>query len=185
MNIQAFLDASPAVQIHSAFGVAAFLLGGYLLLRRKGGRWHRLVGRSWIAVMVVVSLTAIFINELRMWGPFSPLHLFVPVTLFSCWLAIRHARARRFTAHAQTVVGLYLGGVIVAGGVTFLPGRLMHEIFLDRTGLGYAAVADWVMHPILFPFIGAVVASVFAGFVNPSLRLRLRKYGATVRENGR
>ena len=175
MNIQPYLDASPAVQIHVAGGTLAFLLGFYLFVRRKGGRAHRIAGRIWIASMVVVSLTAIFINELRMWGPFSPLHLFVPVTLGSCWLAVWHIRNRRVVAHAQTMVGLYLGGVIVAGGVTFLPGRPMHEVFIDDSGLGYMAMADWVMHPIVFPFAGAVLAFVLAGFVNPSQRGLFRR----------
>ena len=175
MNIQPYLDTSPTVQVHVAGGVIAFLLGGYMLVRRKGGRLHRLAGRVWIATMVIVSLTAIFIQELRMWGPFSPLHLFVPVTLGSCWLAVWHARNGRFVAHAQTMVGLYLGGVIVAGGVTFLPGRLMHDVFLDGSGSGYAAIADWIMHPLIFPFAGAAVAVVIAGLVRPSLRRPFRR----------
>ena len=172
MNIQAFLDASLAVQVHSAFGVFAFLAGGYLLARRKGGRVHRLLGRAWIGAMAVVALSAVFINELRMWGPFSPLHLFIPVTLASCWLAVFYARTGRPLAHAQTVVGLYLGGVIVAGGVTFLPGRMMHEMFLggeDR------ALPAWIMDPIAVPLGLALLAVVLSFLAGPRWVVKRRR----------
>lgn len=180
MNVQAFLDASPAVQVHTAFGVLAFLLGGYLLARRKGGRVHKVLGRAWVGTMAVVALSAVFINELRMWGPFSPLHLFIPVTLVSCGLVVFYARTRRFAAHAQTVVGLYLGGVIVAGGVTFLPGRLMHDVFLDGEGTSYAAMADWMLDPILVPFALAFLAVILSFLVRPRAASKRRERSHTI-----
>jgi uncharacterized membrane protein len=27
------------------------------------------------------------------------------------------------------MIGLYLGGILLAGGLTFLPGRVMHQVF--------------------------------------------------------
>ena len=169
MNVQALLEASVAVQVHVAAGAFAFASGAWLLARRKGGPVHRLLGRSWIAAMVIVSLSAMFIRELRMWGEFSPLHLFVPITLVSCWLAVRYARRRNLTAHRQTVIGLYLGGVIGAGGVTFLPGRLMHDVFL-RDGATYAALPGWVMSPVLLPFALAALAFLIGMLWRPAAR---------------
>ena len=172
MNVQPLLDASLAIQIHVLAGAFAFLCGAYLLAtalaaRRKGGRTHRLLGRLWIGSMVVLALSALFINQLRVWGPFSPLHIFVPVTLASSWLAVWYARNRQMKAHAQTVIGLYGGGVIVAGGVTFLPGRLMHDVFLKGDGLGYANFADWVLSPYWVPFGGAALSVVIALLYHP------------------
>ena len=169
MNIQPFLEASTAVQVHVAGGALAFVLGGYLLARRKGGPIHRALGKVWIATMVIISLSAFFINELRVWGPFSPLHVFAVVTPISCWWAVRMARRRNRKAHGQTVICLYLGGIVVAGGVTFVPGRLMHEVFLEGTGAD-SPYADWIMSPYWLPFGLALAAAALAWLWHPSPR---------------
>jgi uncharacterized membrane protein len=39
-------------------------------------------------------------------------------------LARKHDRR----GHARTVIGMFLGGLVIAGLFTFLPGRIMHAV---------------------------------------------------------
>ena len=43
-------------------------------------------------------------------------------------LAIYFARRHNVRGHARTVIGMFLGGLVIAGGFTFMPGRIMHAV---------------------------------------------------------
>ena len=43
--------------------------------------------------------------------------------------AVYAARRHRVAAHRRAMTGMFVGGLIVAGAFTFLPGRLMWAIF--------------------------------------------------------
>jgi uncharacterized membrane protein len=40
------------------------------------------------------------------------------------WRARRHAVER----HRRTMIGIFTGGLVIAGLFTFLPGRIMHSV---------------------------------------------------------
>ena len=80
MSLSPLLSAPPAIQIHAFAAMAAFLIGAFVLWRRKGTALHRALGRIWVGLMLVVATSALFINEIRLIGPFSPIHIFVLVT---------------------------------------------------------------------------------------------------------
>jgi uncharacterized membrane protein len=61
--------------------MAAFALGLVQLTAPKGTLPHRTLGYIWIALMVVIAVTAFWIHELRVWGPWSPIHLLAIYTL--------------------------------------------------------------------------------------------------------
>lgn len=129
MSLQPLFDAPLIIQFHAFSAIAAFVLGGLILWRNKGTRLHRLLGRLWVLLMVMVALSALFIHETRLIGPFSPIHLLVPLTLIGLGRAIWHIRVRRdVQAHQATMKALYLGALLLAGTFTFLPGRLMHKV---------------------------------------------------------
>ena len=150
-----------------------------MLARRKGTRAHRTLGRVWIALMVLVAFSALFIHNVRTWGLFSPLHMLIPWTLGSCWYAVWTIRQRQFVAHAANMIGLYGGALIIAGGLTFLPGRLMHRIFLNGSTLDLSRFDGWPVPPWLLPFALGAVVFVLVGF------LPLRRWLATLRPSGR
>ncbi len=79
--------------------------------------------------MVVVSATAFFIHELRIWGPWSPIHLLAIFTLVTLPLAVLHARRHRVPNHKRAMVSIFLGALVVAGLFTLMPGRIMHAVF--------------------------------------------------------
>jgi uncharacterized membrane protein len=67
-------------------------------------------------------------------GPFfafSPIHLLIPLTLFGVYGALRSARAHRINRHRAAMLSVYFGGIMIAGGLTLLPGRIMHGIFFS------------------------------------------------------
>ena len=170
IDLAPFWEATPAVRIHAAAGVLAFVLGTTVMVRRKGGRWHKRIGKAWIATMVTLAVSGLFIHQVRMWGIWSPFHLFVPVTLASCWWAVWTIRQRDLKAHASTMIGLYCGGVLVAGGMTFAPGLLMHRIFIGASET----------LPAIFPSIvvvfGLAIGSALAA------PLVVRRWHGTARE---
>jgi uncharacterized membrane protein len=111
-----------AIAIHLSAVLPAVPLGGYVLLARKGDARHRMLGKLWLALMVLTALSAIFVQTS---GSFSWIHIFVPTTLLASWRVITTARTGRIAAHKRSVVFLYVTGLILPGLFTFLPGRLL------------------------------------------------------------
>ncbi len=128
MTLQPLLDASFAIQLHAAAAILAFLVGAVVLFRRKGDRRHRLAGRIWVALMVVVSLSSFFIHTLNVWGIWSPIHLLSLATLAALVYAVAAIRRRDVATHERTMKTTYLGALVVAGIFTFMPGRIMNEV---------------------------------------------------------
>lgn len=128
MTLEPLLEASPAIQIHTAAAIAAFGLGAVILFRRKGGRVHMMAGRIWVATMLLVTLSSFFIHTIRMWGLWSPIHLLSIGTTGSLILGVYMIRKRNIASHRRIMQSTYLGALIIAGFFTFMPGRIMHEV---------------------------------------------------------
>ncbi len=128
MSLAPLLNATPAIQLHAFAAMAAFALGIVQLAAPKGTIPHRTLGWIWVALMVVVSITAFFIHEIRLWGPWSPIHLLAIYTLVMLPLAVRHARRHAVQQHRWAMIGIFAGALIVAGLFTFVPGRIMHAV---------------------------------------------------------
>lgn len=128
MSLAPLLQAPPAIQIHAAAAMGAFLLGLVQFALRKGTTRHRITGWIWVTLMAVVSVTAFFIHELRIWGPWSPIHLLAIFTLVMLPLAVMHARQHRVERHKFAMISIFLGALVIAGLFTFAPGRIMHAV---------------------------------------------------------
>ena len=128
MSLQPLLDAAPAVQVHAFAAMAAFALGLVQLSAPKGTLPHRTVGYVWVALMVIVAGTSFWIHDLRMWGPWSPIHLLSIFTLGALPLAILHARRHRVAEHRKAMLAMFAGALLIAGLFTFMPGRIMHAV---------------------------------------------------------
>lgn len=110
-----------AVALHLATVLPALVLGLAILLRRKGGRAHRLLGSTWMALMVTTAVASFWIRGES--GAFSGIHLFAVGVLIAVPMAIWRARARDIRAHRQIMVSLYVG-LIVAGAFALEPSRV-------------------------------------------------------------
>lgn len=89
---------------------------------------HRLLGWSWVGLMTLVAVTSFFFTEIRVLGPFSPIHLLSVLTLASLVVSIRAARAGQLQRHRQSMRMLYGLALILTGAFTLLPGRIMHQV---------------------------------------------------------
>ncbi|AKH99484.1 putative membrane protein [Hoeflea sp. IMCC20628] len=141
MTLEPLLNASPAIQFHVFTVVPAALIGGILLLRKKGTFAHRMTGRVWIVLMVLTALSTFMIHEIDLFHGFSPIHLLSILTLFGAFIVVQSARQRNFIRHQRVVKMLYFGGIGIAGFFTFMPGRIMHEVVFGLPTLADAALS--------------------------------------------
>lgn len=125
MNIEAFIQAPWHIQLHALAAIAAVGLGAIQLIAPKGTIPHRQLGYVWVGLMLTVAVTAIFI---RTAGGFSWIHIFVPLTIAGVAGLIFQARKGLVAKHRGTVLGLYIGALMIPGAFSFLPGRLMHTV---------------------------------------------------------
>jgi uncharacterized membrane protein len=128
MTLEPLLQASPAIQIHAFAAMTAFALGVVQLSAPKGTLPHRTLGWIWIALMLVVSISAFFIHQLRMWGEWSPIHLLAIYTLIMLPVAVLAARRHQVPRHRRAMIGLFVGALVIAGLFTLWPGRIMYAV---------------------------------------------------------
>jgi uncharacterized membrane protein len=140
MTLAPLLAASPVIQIHVFAALAAFLLSVVQFAAPKGTLPHRTVGWLWVGLMTVTCLSSFFIHEIRLWGPWSPIHLLSIATLATLPVLVLHARRGRVRRHQGVVVILFVGALVVAGGFSFLPGRVMHAVVFGKPAPRASAV---------------------------------------------
>lgn len=129
MTLAPLLQATASIQFHAAAAVAALALGAVQLAAPKGTLPHRIVGAVWVLLMLVVSVSAFFVHQIRYWGQWSPIHLLAIFTLIMVPVAVWRAHTHRIGPHRRAMQGLYFGALVVAGLFTFMPGRIMHAVF--------------------------------------------------------
>ena len=128
MSLEPLLSASPAIQVHAFAAMAAFGLGLVQFASPKGTLPHRTIGWIWVVLMLVVSISAFFIHELRIWGPWSPIHLLAIFTLIMLPIAVMRAHRHRVAAHKWIMIGIFVGALVIAGLFTVVPGRIMYNV---------------------------------------------------------
>ena len=128
MTLNPLLDAPWVIQTHAFSAIAAFTIGIVQLAAPKGTIPHRLIGWSWTALMLSVAVSSFFIHQIRLWGPWSPIHLLSILVLVTLPLAVLHARRQEVRQHRTAMLMLFSGALVIAGAFTFLPGRIMHAV---------------------------------------------------------
>lgn len=140
MTLEPLINASPAIQIHVAAAVVAFGVGGVVLFRRKGGRFHMAIGRVWVMLMLVVVVSSFFIHTIRLWGPWSPIHILSVGTIISLAGGIWAVRKRDIARHRRIMQATYIGSLGIAGFFSFMPGRIMYEVLFSGTTVAQMAL---------------------------------------------
>lgn len=123
---------TPAIWIHLVAAIAAIALGAAVFLARKGTFVHRMAGRTWAGLMLVTAVSTYWI---RSNGSFSWIHLLSILTLAGLAGAIYYAVTGNIRRHRQGVIGLYVGGLVIAGALAFLPQRLLGHMLWSNLGL--------------------------------------------------
>ena len=128
MSLAPLLDAAPQIPLHAFAAMAAFVLGLIQFAAPKGTLPHRTIGWIWVVLMAGVAVSSFWIHQIRLLGPFSPIHLLSIFTLamlpFGVWFAHRH----RVADHRRVMVLMFSGALVIAGLFTLLPGRIMHTV---------------------------------------------------------
>ncbi|MEZ5896672.1 MAG: hypothetical protein R3C51_09740 [Parvularculaceae bacterium] len=135
MSWTPLLEAPVIIQIHAFGAMAAVVLGVVQIIAPKGALPHKAIGVVWIAIMAVIAVSSIFIRPalvdglaLHEW--FSPIHLFSLLTFYALgqgiYLLARGGATMKY--HSRPFIGLFIGGLVVAGVLSFLPGRIMHQV---------------------------------------------------------
>jgi len=116
--------------VHFATVLPAFVIGTFLLVQQKGTNTHRSLGKVFLFLMLATSVVTLFMTAEvgpRFLGHFGFIHLLslnviccVPVAYFA-------ARNRNIKLHSINVIGMYFFGLILAGSVALMPGRLLHK----------------------------------------------------------
>jgi uncharacterized membrane protein len=84
--------------------------------------------------MVATAGSALLITGvMEMVGPewkgwYSPIHLLVPITFYSLFVAFRALHRGDGKAHGKEMRGLFTGALLLAGALAFLPGRLLWRV---------------------------------------------------------
>ena len=135
MSWQPLLEASWVIQVHAFGAMAAFALGIVQFAAPKGTLPHRTLGMVWIALMTVIAVSSIFIRPslvpglpITQW--FSFIHIFTVVTFWGVvqgsFLLLRGGPNLKY--HSRSFAGMFIGGLVIAGGLAFLPGRIMNAV---------------------------------------------------------
>jgi uncharacterized membrane protein len=122
------------ILIHTTAAFAALALGTVMLVRRKGTLSHKLWGRIWAGLMLTVAVSSLWIPSFL---HFTWIHLFTLLTLVTLPLAIVRIRRGNVKGHAAAMKGLFIGGLVIAGIFTLIPGRMLGNL-LWHTVLAHA-----------------------------------------------
>jgi len=134
------MQMTPLIAVHMSAALTAVVLGPFALWARLGQttrpRLHRALGYAWVNCMIAAALTAVFIRDFNLpnMAGYTPIHLLIPITLFSLFRSFKYLLQGNFQGHRQTMQWLYLGACLVAGSFTLLPGRY----------LGILIWSDWL-----------------------------------------
>jgi len=128
------MQLTPLIAVHMTAAIGAVVLGPFALWARMGAMqrpWlHRAAGYAYVTFMLLAAFTSVFIRDFQLpnlYG-FTWIHLLVPVTLTSLWVAFRAIARKDFVTHRITMQSLYVSACVIAGGFTLLPSRYLGQL---------------------------------------------------------
>jgi uncharacterized membrane protein len=131
MHAAALSSLSPAIQLHLACASAALVLGPLALTARKGSPRHRALGYAWVLAMLAAATSSLFIRDFHLpnIGGYTPIHLLTLATFAGVSTGLYLVIVKRnISAHRRAMWKTYLGGCVVAGLFTLLPGRYLGDL---------------------------------------------------------
>jgi|CoawatStandDraft_6_1074263.scaffolds.fasta_scaffold55011_2 uncharacterized membrane protein len=109
----------------------AFLMATFMMVTKKGTEVHKLIGRIYMVLMLFTAAVTLLMSAQvgpRLFNHFGFIHLLSVLVLYcvpSAYWAIKNGNVKR---HKWSMIGLYIGGLIVAGGFTLMPGRMLGNV---------------------------------------------------------
>ena len=146
---------TPIALVHTVLGTLALATGAVVLLRPKGGRWHRITGRVYVASMVALCGLSFglrdstpFFNGL---GPFHVAALVSLGTVSAGAVVALRRRSNWLAAHYMWMAWSYIGLVMATGGHVVSPiARTLLDLGLARgAAIGIALGVAWALPPLV------------------------------------
>jgi uncharacterized membrane protein len=128
IDLSPLAEASPVLQAHIAGALTSFVIGCALLLGVKGRAFHRVLGYAWVVSMSITAVSSFFLTGLN-GHSYSFIHLLSGWTVIVLPMALAAARRRDIRKHSKEMTGMFVGGMLIAGLFSFLPGRMMWHLF--------------------------------------------------------
>jgi uncharacterized membrane protein len=128
MSLAPLLNAAPAIPLHAFAAMSAFVLGVVQFAAPKGTLPHRTIGWIWVGLMMSVAASSFWIHQIRLIGPWSPIHLLSIFTLLVVPLGVWRAHRHEIADHRRIMILIFSGALVIAGLFTLLPGRIMHTV---------------------------------------------------------
>ena len=136
MSLEPLLSAPWVIQVHAIGAIMAFFLGIVQFIAPKGTFPHKTTGVIWLLIMTAVATTSIVIRpsvlgyDLPITQWFSFIHLFTILTFYGIiggsLMLLRGGENMKY--HYKPFRGIFISGLVIAGGFAFLPGRIMHKV---------------------------------------------------------
>ena len=102
----------PQIPIHAFAAMAAFVLGLVQFAAPKGTLPHRTLGWIWVTLMATVAVSSFWIHQIRLVGPWSPIHLLSIFTLVMLPLAVWRAHRHQVADHRRIMILLFTGALV-------------------------------------------------------------------------
>lgn len=121
-------EASLVICVHLFAALTALAIGTVLMLRVKGTTLHKILGWTWVIAMGTTAVSSLFIKVINP-GHFSFIHLLSGWTIVGLPGAVYAIKRGKVATHRRAMTGMFVGGLLLAGLFTFLPGRLLWTVF--------------------------------------------------------
>jgi uncharacterized membrane protein len=108
VSLAPLLNAAPPISLHAFAAMAAFALGVVQLAAPKGTLPHRTLGFT-------VALSSFWIHQIRLLGPWSPIHLLSILTLVTVPLGVWKAHRHEVADHRRVMILIFSGALSSPG----------------------------------------------------------------------
>ncbi len=115
--------------VHLATILPSFAIGTFMLLSHKGTPLHKSIGKVYLVLMLTTGLITLAMPAEvgpRIFNHVGFIHAFSLLTLYSVPSAYFAARRGDIKTHRGNMIGLYIGGLLIAGSFALMPGRTLH-----------------------------------------------------------
>lgn len=128
IDLSPVLTAGTAIQVHVTAAVTTLAIGTFLMFAPKGFRLHRTFGWAWVIAMALTAGSTFFIQAIFQ-NAYSPIHALSAWTLLGLPFGIAAVKRRDVKKHRKMMTDMFVGGMLIAGLFSLLPGRMMWHVF--------------------------------------------------------
>jgi len=120
--------------MHLATVAPAAVIGTYLMIVRKGSAIHKWLGKVYMLLMLITAVISLMMPAkigFTIFSHFGPIHLLSILAIVSVIAAYDAIKRKNIDRHRKAMIGLFTGGVLIAGTFTLMPGRFLHALLFS------------------------------------------------------